>query len=395
MKTRDRCSVCESPDRKILVRQPLEVPVGRCTYSGYDIVACTRCGFVYADSSMDQKALDAHYEAPTYRFGHDVASSPESDVDLARFRDCAQSLAPLLPAGGTVMDVGCGTGLLLATFQEMGFECVGIDQSPVASEAGMKKYGVRIEVGSVFDLAGGKEFDLVTTCHVLEHLVDLPAFLHRLWSLTKPGGILYVEVPNAEDVLSFVDPQAPGEWMYVRDLYTHFTPEHVNFFSRASLRNLMVRYGFEEVRCEARSLGVIASVWKRRAIQPDDQTAKNILAYAEGSRRLQQPALDKIRDLVKAGGPIFVWGVGLHTQRLLFDELQKAEIRAFIDSDPAYQGTTLAGRPIIAPADIAPGIPILVSSYRAENKIVAFARRSGIQNEMITLYSNSASPAES
>jgi hypothetical protein len=63
----------------------------------------------------------------------------------------------------------------------------------------------------------------------------------------------------------FADPQSPGEWMYLRDLYTHFTPEHVNFFSLVSLRNLMLRHGFDEVRCEAHPLGVIAyetkSIW--------------------------------------------------------------------------------------------------------------------------------------
>ena len=176
--------------------------------------------------------------------------------------------------------------MLLAMFRELGFDCRGIDQSPVAAEAGMKKYGVRIDVGSVFDLPAGNEFDLVTTSHVLEHIVDLPAFLQCMWSLTKPDGFLYVEVPNAGDFLRFADPQSPGEWMYLRDLYTHFTPEHVNFFSLVSLRNLMLRHGFDEVRCEAHPLGVIASVWKRRSIVTDTNTAKEVVAYAAASRRI-------------------------------------------------------------------------------------------------------------
>ena len=388
MTKRIRCSVCECADQEILVRQPLEVPAGRCTYSGYDIVSCVRCGFIYADTALDQHALDAHYEAPTYRYAHDVAASPDSDVDVARFRACAASLAPLLPHGATVMDVGCGTGLLLAMFQDLGFHCRGIDQSPVAAEAGMKKYGIGIDVGSVFDLPAGNEFDLVTTSHVLEHIVDLPAFLHCMWSLTKPEGFLYVEVPNAGDFLRFADPQSPGKWMYLRDLYTHFTPEHVNFFSLVSLGNLMLRHGFDEVRCEAHPLGVIASVWRRRPITTDNETAKGVLAYAEASRRIQQSALDTIRDLVRSGNPILVWGAGLHTQRLLAGELAGANIQGFIDSDPAYQGTTLVGKPILAPGAVVSSIPILVSSYRSENKIVQYARSAGIQNQMITLYSN-------
>ena len=64
--------------------------------------------------------------------------------------------------------------------------------------------------------------------------------------------------------------------MYLRDLYTHFTPEHVNFFSLVSLRNLMLRHGFDEVRCETHPLGVIASVWRRRSIIADTSTAKEV-----------------------------------------------------------------------------------------------------------------------
>ena len=76
MQERSRCAVCECPDREILVRQPLEVPDGACTYSGYNIVCCTRCGFLYADSSPGQQALDAHYQAPAYRYAHHLADSP-------------------------------------------------------------------------------------------------------------------------------------------------------------------------------------------------------------------------------------------------------------------------------------------------------------------------------
>jgi 2-polyprenyl-3-methyl-5-hydroxy-6-metoxy-1,4-benzoquinol methylase len=386
MTKRNQCSVCECDGREILVRQPLELPAEQCTYSGYDIVACARCGFIYADTSLDQRALDAHYEAPTYRFAHDVATSADSDVDVARSRACATSLVPLLPPDATVMDVGCGTGMLLSMFHEMGFKCRGIDQSPVAAAAGMKKYGVQIEVGSVFDLPAGQEFDLVITSHVLEHIVDLSAFLRCMWNLAKPQGLLYVEVPNAGDFLRFADPQSPGDWMYLRDLYTHFTPEHVNFFSLVSLRNLMHRYGFDEVRCEAHPLGVIASLWTRRTIVSDTTTAQEVMAYTAASRRIQQSALDKIRELVQTGDPILVWGAGLHTQRLLAGELMGANIEAFIDSDAAYQGTTLAGKPIVAPGTVSVGLPILVSSYRSEAKIVQYARSAGIQNRMITLY---------
>ena len=244
-------------------------------------------------------------------------------------------------------------------------------------------------VGSIFDYQG-EEFDLVTTCHVLEHLVDLPAFLLRLWSLIGERGILYVEVPNAADFSRFANPAGPGEWIYIRDLYTHFTPEHVNFFSPASLRNLMTRFGFEEVSCSADPLAVIGSVWKRRPFATDSNTESEVSNYATVSRKLQQDALRKIRQLAESGRRILVWGAGLHTQRLLGSgELDKANIAAFIDGDPSYQGTQLAGRRIIAPGEIgsiAGQPPILVSSWKAQAVIAGTIRRNGIPNQVILLY---------
>ena len=196
-------------------------------------------------------------------------------------------------------------------------------------------------VGSIFDYQG-EEFDLVTTCHVLEHLVDLPAFLLRLWSLIGERGILYVEVPNAADFSRFANPAGPGERIYIRDLYTHFTPEHVNFFSPASLRNLMTRFGFEEVSCSADPLAVIGSVWKCRPFATDSNTESEVselrhsIPETPAGRSSENSAAGRIRETDSS------LGSRANTQRLLGSgELDKANIAAFIDGDPSYQGNAV------------------------------------------------------
>jgi hypothetical protein len=104
------------------------------------------------------------------------------------------------------------------------------------------------------------------------------------------------------------------------------------------------------------------------------------------------------------------WGAGLHTQRLLASGgLAGVNIRGFIDSDPAYQGTVLAGKPVPRiVSDSSPkyqgkklsGIavespaalkryagPVLISSRGFQREILRSAREQfGLANRFILLY---------
>lgn len=392
MKTYPRnCAVCESAEKRTTFRQPLVVPVGRCTYAGYDVVTCSRCGFIYADTGMLQDALDQHYAGPT-KVAQSLTEDGEAEGDLPRLDNTLKALMPLAKPGDRIFDVGCGAGRLLGLLKQNGFPQVsGIDQSPAAAEIARTKYDVPVIVGSIFDYQE-HEFDLVTTCHVLEHIKDLSAFLLCLRGLIGESGVLYVEVPNASDFSRFADPDAPQEWIYIRDLYTHFTPEHVNFFSPTSLRNLMTRFGFEKVFCNADTLGVITSAWRRRPILVDTHTESEVALYAQKSEELQADALRIIQQWAISGREILVWGAGLHTQRLLSSsDLGKANIMAFVDGDPSYQGGELAARPIIAPGEIgsiANQPPILISSWKSQGAIVQATKNRRIPNELILLYKN-------
>jgi SAM-dependent methyltransferase len=382
------CPVCCGKIQTLVFAQDLTVPGGWWSYAGYRVVACGRCGFLYADRSLAQGALDKYYASVHYKVGCEKAATAEWSGCLpSRLQATVDFLAPYLEPASRLLDVGCGSGELLHLLKTAGFANVrGIDSSRAAVEAGRARYGVEIASGSVFECGQG-EFDAVTVCHVLEHLTALPDFLLRLYSLVSPTGIVYVEVPNAEDFERFADPKQPGDWMYIRDLFTHFAPEHVNFFSRSSLRNLMRRFGFVEVRCQTTAFGAIASLWRRANVERDTETPPRVMSYARASHELQAQAVARIRLTLGSEPKILVWGAGLHTQRLLGSGILDAgAVVAFIDSDPVYRGSTLAGRPILSPAEIPAGIPILISSYRAEENIVAAARRMDLSNRLIRLY---------
>jgi len=86
---------------------------------------------------------------------------------------------------------------------------------------------------------------------------------------------------------------------------------------------------------------------------------------------------------------IILWGVGLHTRRLLsLSDFQFDQIYAFIDSDPKYTNQSLLNIPIYSPDRIPflPKFPILISTKKYQKEIVKQIKDLGYKNEIILLY---------
>jgi 2-polyprenyl-6-hydroxyphenyl methylase/3-demethylubiquinone-9 3-methyltransferase len=103
-------------------------------------------------------------------------------------------------AGTSVLDVGCGAGLLAEPLARLGATVTGIDAAPeviaVAREhAAGQGLEIDYRVGDVQQLAG--TFDLVTSMEVIEHVADPGAFLKALAARLAPGGLLIMSTPNA------------------------------------------------------------------------------------------------------------------------------------------------------------------------------------------------------
>src|ERR1700683_5020035 len=124
------CSVCESPAKRILYRQPLVLPEGRSSYGGYDIAVCSQCGFIYADNTISQAALNTHYTGPT-KAAQSLAENGEPAGELIRLANTAAILKRFLKPSDRVLDIGCGSARLLNLLKQSGFHQLrGLDQSP-------------------------------------------------------------------------------------------------------------------------------------------------------------------------------------------------------------------------------------------------------------------------
>jgi 2-polyprenyl-3-methyl-5-hydroxy-6-metoxy-1,4-benzoquinol methylase len=103
--------------------------------------------------------------------------------------------------GGTVLDYGCGVGLLSMLLAKNGFIVTGVDISEQFIRTAKRKFG---EASSItFEVIGGPplryadgEFDVIASSAVLEHCTGVDAILLEFKRLLKTNGLLVIETPN-------------------------------------------------------------------------------------------------------------------------------------------------------------------------------------------------------
>lgn len=104
--------------------------------------------------------------------------------------------------GLSILDIGCGGGLLTEPICRLGAEVTGVD----ASERNIKVAGLHAtEAGLQIDYrhataealaSAGDSFDVVLNMEVVEHVADLNAFLVASGTLVRPGGAMVVATLN-------------------------------------------------------------------------------------------------------------------------------------------------------------------------------------------------------
>jgi trans-aconitate 2-methyltransferase len=107
------------------------------------------------------------------------------------------------PAGGRVLDLGCGTGALTRELHERTFatETVGVDSSDamLADAAAHAGGGLRFEKGDIASLSVAEPVDVVFANAALQWVPDHERVLAEWTSLLAPGGQLAVQVPANVD----------------------------------------------------------------------------------------------------------------------------------------------------------------------------------------------------
>jgi 2-polyprenyl-6-hydroxyphenyl methylase / 3-demethylubiquinone-9 3-methyltransferase len=110
-------------------------------------------------------------------------------------------------AGLTVLDIGCGAGLLAEAMAGQGARVTAIDPAErniAIARRHAAGRGLDIDYRAcTADALAGLEFDVVLNMEVVEHVERLPAFMAQCCALTRPGGLQFVATIN-RNWLSFL-----------------------------------------------------------------------------------------------------------------------------------------------------------------------------------------------
>jgi len=131
--------------------------------------------------------------------------------------------------GLKVLEIGCGTGYLLARLQALGADPLGIEPGASSSvHAGSAGIPVIHEPFERVELK--REFDLVLHTGVLEHVRAPAEFLRWQLSVLRPGGRIAFAVPDCDPPLAHGD-------------LSMFVHEHWSYFTSASVASLVAAAG--------------------------------------------------------------------------------------------------------------------------------------------------------
>ena len=177
--------------------------------------------------------------APLHRF-NPVRLAFIRDQAAGRFGRDASAPSPF--AGLSLLDVGCGGGLLSEPMRRLGFAVTGVDASArnvAVASAHAAEQGLEIAYRNAtveaLLAAGGQGFDVVLNMEVVEHVAEPGPFLRDAARLLKPGGLMVVATLNrtlkalafakigAEYVLRWL-PRGAHDWR------RFLTPEEVRLF---------------------------------------------------------------------------------------------------------------------------------------------------------------------
>lgn len=143
---------------------------------------------------------------------------------------------------GRLLEVGCGSGAILQSMNELGWQAEGVDFDPAAVEQARRK-DLTIHLGTLTELKLPENtFDAIAASHFIEHVADPIGILRECHRLLKPGGLLVLTTPNA---------RSWGHRLYLGNWRGLEPPRHLRIFTRSALAAACTQAGFNHGDCRS------------------------------------------------------------------------------------------------------------------------------------------------
>lgn len=208
----------------------------RCSSMGHTnkpcVAKCLQCGLLQVPSIDHPQGLDDLYA--------DVIDNDYLNNLTAKrktFARAYQSIKPFLSSTGNLLEVGSYCGLFLSEAKKQGWNVTGIEPSRWAVNHVQPAFGPAVINGSLEKVAPmlKKEYDVVVSWDVLEHVKNPTEYLKIINALLKEGGTVAL---STLDMNSWFPRLAGRFWPWIMEM-------HLFYFDTEVLRDIFHRAGFE------------------------------------------------------------------------------------------------------------------------------------------------------
>ncbi len=330
----DKCIICGSK-QFLSILQVQKVPASLSSpppgkpevYGILNIVACKDCSHVF-NKDFSPEVINQLY-AEDYS-----ASLPVSPNVQSRFRNVAENVIGLEHfKDKIVIEVGASD----FTFSEnlLGYgakQVIAIEPSAIFTTDNPKIIHIHDYATEEVIKAHFPKADTVVMRHVMEHVTDPVRIINDFAQSLPLGAHFYVEVPNAEDILT---QHRPYEFFY----------EHVSYFSPHMLTSILEACGFSIVKVtpliNGQHFGVLAK--KAQKVAPREivhvSANQKILAAIPGFQHSLATFDKAMRSVLASHKRIAIYGAGGHTiSTTARMGLSTKEIQILLDQSPVKVG---------------------------------------------------------
>ena len=225
-----------------------------------DIVTCKACGHRYMTPVINQQLMATYYSIINSEFYHNAL--PSTGVhNYTEYQDYARIIKTLKKAG-KILEVGCGNGYLLKTLETYGYDCYGIEPSPMAYNHAKNELGLNVENSFLAKSSFySQKFDVIILIDVVEHIVDMQTFMEEIKTVLNTGGIIFIGTGNIDSLNAKI---GGANWGYF------LSWEHVSFFNKKSMLYFLQKNGFTNIEITKTSL-------QHKPLQNIGEFCKNLL----------------------------------------------------------------------------------------------------------------------
>lgn len=241
------CPICEAAGPITLYKRPT-----------FAVMRCQDCDTVFVNPAVlesiphpvEVTQAEFHkYEQESRTYMEEVFIR-QHDFWMEHWTQRVVEIEQYLGGVGRLLDIGCAMGHFQLAAEKRGWSTIGVELSERQVRYATDVLGLDVR-SAYFEEVGfsPSEFDAISMWSVIEHVAHPRQFLLKARQYMKPGGILAIQTPNQDSLITLLAGLG-YKLSGGRVLLGVYSFDHVFRFDKQTLSNLVCQTGFEVLSVE-------------------------------------------------------------------------------------------------------------------------------------------------